>query len=58
MKPKTTAAENFQPEMYCLVCQHMEWDEEARRCANFDGEKCPLAIRKILESCELTCLVV
>ncbi len=58
METKDTAREAFQPEMYCLICQNMEWDENRRRCVNFDSEKCPLTIRKVLAGCELSCLVV
>lgn len=58
MKDEQPSAEGFEPEIYCLVCQHMEWDDEARRCVNFDGEQCPLTIRRVLEGCEISCLVV
>ena len=50
--------EKFEPELYCLRCQSMEWDEQARQCANFGDAVCPLFIRRILAGFELTCLVV
>jgi hypothetical protein len=50
--------EEFQPEVYCLVCQSMEWDGEKRRCANFDKPGCPLSIKRVLAGCEMNCLVI
>jgi hypothetical protein len=50
--------EKFEPEMFCLRCQRMEWDEDARACANFQGPSCPLAIRSLLQGLELSCMVV
>jgi hypothetical protein len=55
---ESAANQKFEPEIYCLRCQHMEWDEEAKRCANFDLELCPLAIRRVLAGLEMNCLVV
>lgn len=48
----------FEPELYCLRCQLMEWDEEQRACANFDTGMCPLVIRKVLADFSYNCLVV
>lgn len=48
----------FEPELYCLRCQLMEWDEEQRACTNFDTGICPLAIRKVLADLPYNCLVV
>jgi hypothetical protein len=48
----------FEPEMYCLRCQRMEWDEHKRRCANFNKAFCPLSIKDILAGFSLKCLVV
>ncbi len=58
MAKELHAGETFQPEIYCLVCQKMEWDEEARRCVNFDTPGCPLTIRRLLADCEMNCLVI
>lgn len=58
MKEEIQATSNFEPEIYCLVCQHMEWDDEERRCANFDGANCPLTIRRVLAGLDMSCLVV
>lgn len=48
----------FEPELFCLRCQCMEWDERTRRCANFDGPSCPLGIKSLLEDLKVQCLVV
>ncbi|KMY68184.1 hypothetical protein AAU61_00130 [Desulfocarbo indianensis] len=48
----------FEPELYCLRCQLMEWDEDKRACANFEIGGCPLAIRKVLADLSYNCLVV
>jgi hypothetical protein len=48
----------FEPEIYCLRCQRMEWDENKRRCANFNQARCPLRIKDILAGFPLQCLVV
>ena len=58
MESQALETETYQPEIYCLVCQHMEWDDEARRCANFDGPDCPLTIRRVLAGFDCGCLVV
>lgn len=58
MDQPTRHEEEFQPELYCLSCQRMEWDERERRCANFDGPRCPLSIRRLLAGIEMRCLVV
>jgi hypothetical protein len=49
---------NFQPETYCLRCQHMQWDEGRRCCANFCQRDCPLPIKSLLAGLEVTCMVV
>jgi hypothetical protein len=48
----------FQPEVYCLRCHLMEWDENRRCCANFEESRCPLSIRRILKGLDVSCLVV
>ena len=58
MERSIQSTEEFQPEIYCLVCQNMEWDGEKRRCANFDKPNCPLTIRCVLAGCEMKCLVI
>lgn len=58
MNKPLTPTEKFEPELYCLRCQRMEWDEEARRCANFDSPRCPLSIRRLLAGLQVTCMVV
>ena len=58
MEKVPTSAEKFEPELYCLRCQKMEWDEESRCCANFQGPRCPLSIRSLLAGLQLNCLVV
>jgi hypothetical protein len=59
MEDKTqTEIKRFEPELYCLRCQLMEWDEEQRTCTNFDSGICPLAIRKVLADLSYNCLVV
>lgn len=58
MERAKTHSEKFEPELYCLRCQGMEWDEEARRCANFLGARCPLSIRGLLAGLEMNCLVL
>lgn len=58
MEKTSRAAENFEPELYCLRCQRMDWDEDARRCINFDTPRCPLDIRNLLAGIEVTCLVI
>jgi hypothetical protein len=58
MENKALRQESYEPEIYCLVCQKMEWDEENRRCANFNGPDCPLAIRQVLADFEQNCVVL
>ncbi len=58
MEAKDQARTQFEPEIYCLRCQMLEWDEEARRCANFDSEICPLDIRRVLAGLQVECLVI
>lgn len=58
MEAKPTASEIFQPEIYCLVCQNMLWDDTTRRCSNFDGPDCPLTIRRVLAGMDCGCVVV
>jgi hypothetical protein len=48
----------FEPEMYCLRCRHMEWDEIRRCCANFDRPLCPLSIKEVLSDLQVKCLVI
>ena len=57
MQAKVNPPEEFQPEVYCLRCQFMEWDDEARRCGNFETSACPLVIRRVLAGMEVSCLV-
>ena len=58
MAKEVRSGEEFQPEVYCLVCNKMEWDDETRRCANFDEPGCPLTIRRVLADHEMKCLVI
>ena len=58
MKEMPQPPVKFEPELYCLRCQCMEWDEQTRRCTNFEDSACPLFIRQVLAGVELTCLVV
>ena len=58
MEKASTLPQKFQPELYCLRCQRMEWDDEARCCANFQGPRCPLTICTLLAGLQLQCLVV
>lgn len=58
MKEQAETSPAFEPELYCLRCDEMEWDEEARRCVNFDGERCPLSIRRLLSGLEMRCMVL
>jgi hypothetical protein len=59
MEDKTLSkAKKFEPELYCLRCQLMEWDEDQRSCTNFETGVCPLAIRKVLADLSYNCLVV
>lgn len=58
MEKTARPAEKFEPEVYCLRCLSMEWDDEARACVNFNGPRCPLDIRQILASLQVTCVVV
>ncbi len=59
MKQQTQPETNkFVPELYCLRCQLMEWDEEERACTNFETGVCPLVIRKVLAKLSYNCLVV
>jgi hypothetical protein len=58
MESKTQPAETFEPEIYCLVCQRMEWDDESKRCVNFDGAECPLTIRRVLAGFDMNCMVI
>ncbi len=58
MEQTAVPKERFEPELYCLRCQGMEWDDEARRCVNFDGPNCPLGIRRLLAGLKVSCLVV
>jgi len=57
-KQASVEAVNFEPELFCLRCDQMEWDEETRRCENFDGPRCPLFIRGLLAGIEVRCVVV
>lgn len=57
-RAKITAETKFEPELYCLRCQHMDWDDDNRRCANFQQPSCPLDIRALLASLHMHCLVV
>ncbi len=58
MDSQIEGTEKFEPELFCLRCRFLEWDEEARRCANFDHEPCPLFIRQVLAGMEMNCWVV
>ena len=58
MEQTTLEFKPFEPEMYCLRCQNMEWDEQKRCCANFDKSACPLSIRDLLADLKVSCLVV
>lgn len=58
MEKSPRPAERFEPEVYCLRCLSMEWDEETRSCANFNGPRCPLSIRQVLAGLQFTCVVV
>ncbi|MFH1058257.1 MAG: hypothetical protein V1797_06185 [Pseudomonadota bacterium] len=58
MEKTAVTREKFEPELYCLRCQGMEWDDETRRCANFNGPRCPLTIRSVLADLKVSCLVV
>lgn len=58
MKDQNVQVQNFEPELYCLRCEQMEWDDQARRCQNFDGPRCPLFIRSLLADIEVRCVVV
>ncbi|MCB2189255.1 MAG: hypothetical protein KQJ78_22790 [Deltaproteobacteria bacterium] len=57
-KIEKPSAEKFEPELYCLRCEELTWDEESRRCANFDGPLCPITLRHLLAGLEITYLVV
>lgn len=57
-KQALVEAANFEPELYCLRCDQMEWDEDTRRCENFDGPRCPLFIRALLADMKVSCVVV
>jgi hypothetical protein len=48
----------FEPELYCLRCRLLEWDEEERACLNFESPACPLSFRKVLDGLSLSFLVV
>ncbi len=48
----------FEPEIYCLTCRLMDWDQEKKTCANFDTQDCPLVIRRVLQKLNVSCLVV
>jgi hypothetical protein len=48
----------FEPELYCLRCRLMAWDEEERTCLNFETRACPLGFRKVLDGLSLSFLVV
>lgn len=48
----------YEPEVYCLRCHMLEWDDEQRCCANFHDENCPLGIRQVLAELEVDCLVI
>ncbi len=48
----------FEPEVYCLRCQYMEWNDMKRKCSNFEQPQCPLLIKNILADFEVSCLVV
>ncbi len=58
MEKMVISREKFEPELYCLRCQRMEWDDDAHRCANFQAPCCPLGIRLLLKGMEVSCVVV
>jgi len=58
MEERLHTASEFQPELFCLRCQSIEWDETEHRCANFEGPNCPLSIKSLLAGLEMSCLVV
>jgi hypothetical protein len=58
MKENALDFKIFEPELYCLRCQYMEWDEGRRCCANFDKTPCPLSIKELLADLQVKCLVV
>ena len=58
MEQNTLDWKTFEPEVYCLRCQHMEWSERKRACANFQQPQCPLLIKNILADYKVSCLVI
>lgn len=58
MEQHTLELKVFEPEVYCLRCQHMEWNEYKRKCINFEQPQCPLLIKNILADFKLSCLVI
>lgn len=58
MKQNTLDLKIFEPEVYCLRCQHMEWNDQKRKCSNYEQPICPLLIKSILADFEVSCLVV
>lgn len=58
MQESIQPEEKFEPELFCLRCPAMEWDEQARQCANFGDQACPLFIRQVLAGLQISCLVV
>ena len=58
MENQDKSAVEFEPEIYCLVCRMMEWDEEKKICLNYDAPECPLSIRSVLGKLNVSCLVV
>lgn len=58
MEQKKLDLKIFEPEVYCLRCQYMQWNEEQRVCDNFEAAQCPLLIRSLLADFEVSCLVV
>ena len=50
--------QQFQPHPYCVVCEHMCWDEQNEACSNFGKGVCPLQITQVLEKLKLVCMVL
>ena len=58
MEKQDKSTAEFEPEIYCLVCRLMDWDEEKKCCLNYGAPDCPLNIRRVLGKLNVSCLVV